>query len=335
MDLLAKELARKKQALQKAKDEAKVVVEDSSSSFSKTKKKYLKLADVRRLEEEEEEREQLRLQEEERRRKRNLQDDDSSEAKTSSNNNKSLSTDVSIGGKTKKFKSKKRKTNSNSNHEEHNDTKKPKDGHSDSSPSTSTSKSTKIPALSSAELSKQLRSFGLPIRLFGETPADRQQRLDQAIADQTKRLQGLSEKEEFKLGQGHGIRNPFLEKQEDADIEQNDKPNKTNADDEKEEEVVDASDPPKYIYKYFKGLLKQWEQDLAERPESVRKTAAGKTESKTVKQCKDYIRPLFKLCKNRRLEDNMQAHLMKIVLHAQDGEFVKAHDAYLDVAIGK
>ena len=31
----------------------------------------------------------------------------------------------------------------------------------------------------------------------------------------------------------------------------------------------------------------------------------------------------------------MQNHLLKIVLYCEQGEFVKAHDAYLDVAIGR
>jgi pre-mRNA-splicing factor 18 len=82
-------------------------------------------------------------------------------------------------------------------------------------------------------------------------------------------------------------------------------------------------------------LLKEWEDDLAERPELVARSVAGKNESKTFKQCKDYIRPLFKLLKSRKLEDGLQFHLLKIVDFAKQGEFVKAHDAYMDVAIGR
>mmetsp|Transcript_18748 Transcript_18748/g.30215 ORF Transcript_18748/g.30215 Transcript_18748/m.30215 type:complete len:201 (-) Transcript_18748:956-1558(-) len=108
-----------------------------------------------------------------------------------------------------------------------------------------------------------------------------------------------------------------------------------NANYKKEEEGDDQSDPPKMIYKFLKGLLKQWEQELAERPESVARSVAGRNESKTLKQCKDYIRPLFKLLKSRKLEDGLQFHLLKIVNFAKEGEFVKAHDAYMDVAIGR
>jgi hypothetical protein len=45
----------------------------------------------------------------------------------------------------------------------------------------------------------------------------------------------------------------------------------------------------------------QWERDLDARPDSVKTTVIGRTETKTQKQCKDYIRPLFKLCKKKEV----------------------------------
>jgi len=118
--------------------------------------------------------------------------------------------------------------------------------------------------------------------------------------------------------------------------------NKTTSDtkDESKNDTIieneeDQSDPPKIIYKYLKGLLKEWERELAERPESVTKSVAGRNESKTLKQCKDYVRPLFKLLKSRKLEGGLQFHLLNIVNFAKEGEFVKAHDSYMDMAIGR
>jgi pre-mRNA-splicing factor 18 len=174
--------------------------------------------------------------------------------------------------------------------------------------------------------------------------------LQEALDQRTKALQGLSELEEFRLGKGHGIRNTFLEREKDNNASSSAKKQKTGGasntetddaakDDKKEkddtDDVDDQSDPPKYIYKFLKGLLKDWEQDLADRSEAVANSVAGKNESKTLKQCKDYIRPLFKLLKSRKLEDGLQLHLVKIVNFAKQGEFVKAHDAYMDVAIGR
>jgi len=212
---------------------------------------------------------------------------------------------------------------------------------------------------SPASIARQLRQFGLVVRYFGEENEARIGRLKAALEKQSQTLQGLSELEEYRLGKGHGIRNPFLGREKDNQQKQasmlaamgeasqkkkarldNDSANKAstetdNANYKKEEEGDDQSDPPKMIYKFLKGLLKQWEQELAERPESVARSVAGRNESKTLKQCKDYIRPLFKLLKSRKLEDGLQFHLLKIVNFAKEGEFVKAHDAYMDVAIGR
>ena len=74
---------------------------------------------------------------------------------------------------------------------------------------------------------------------------------------------------------------------------------------------------------------------MSSRPESVSRTAAGKTELKTQKQCKDYIKPLFKSCKSRTLEDLQVAGILKIVRFCKEGEFVKANDCYIDIAIGR
>ena len=95
----------------------------------------------------------------------------------------------------------------------------------------------------------------------------------------------------------------------------------------------DQSDPPKFIYKYLKSLLKEWERELAAKSELFTRSVVGRNESKTLKQCKDYIRPLFKLLKSRQLEEGLQFHLLQIVNFAKDGEFVKAHDSYMDMAV--
>ena len=125
------------------------------------------------------------------------------------------------------------------------------------------------------------------------------------------------------MGKGHGIRNPFLGRGEEEGqhhLQQQQQKKKKNREEEAktktgkdDTEENDDDDPTKQIYKYLKGLLKEWEQDLTERPDIVARSVAGRNESKTLKQCKDYIRPLFKLCKTRKLEPGLEAHLIKIV----------------------
>ena len=188
---------------------------------------------------------------------------------------------------------------------------------------------------------QRLRAMGLPIRVFGESESDRLERLNAAMEQQQHVMAGLSEMDEFRLGSGHGIRNPFLESKREQNQDEPEtsvakavKPDSEHRHEEEKDESAD-DDPHKRIYRFFKGILRQWEDDLALRPEAAKRTAAGRNETKTLKQCKDYIRPLFKLCKTRRLEESLMAHILKIVEYCEAGEFVKAHDSYIDMAIGR
>lgn len=294
MDLLQRELERKKQTLAKAK---------LQGSGGSKRKKYLRNADIRRVEEEEEETE-IRERGTSSKRAKASQHEESPVAKTETSSNSSKS--KKMGG----------------------------------TPSSSKSKhQSSLEDLSATNITKQLRELGLPIRYFGETHNERIERLKEALEKQTNMLAGMSEMEEFRLGKGHGIRNPFLGRDEGAGQDQQQKETKKKAQKKEKEEDdngdTDEDDPPKQIYKFLKGLLKEWEQDLTERPDIVARSVAGRNESKTLKQCKDYIRPLFKLCKSRKLEPALQAHLIKIVNYSKEGEFVKAHNAYVDVAIGR
>lgn len=326
MDLLKREMERKKKAIEVAKQR-------------QGGSKFLKTSELRRIQEEQEE------EERERKRKHNVMGDSVAAAE------KESPTDLSA---TKR----KRPTDDdadpikNRNEAKHSSggdaaSKKGNNNTSDSD----TEKASKsrndadIESLSSDEVIQRLRALGLPIQMFGETETHRKDRLQEAMEKQKSVMAGLSEMEEFRLGSGHGIRNPFLERDKKGGGHQEEAPQESvakAADDEakkvarkQEKEDDDDDDPHKRIYRFFKGLLRQWEDDLALRPEAVKRTAAGRNETKTLKQCKDYIRPLFKLCKTRRLEPSLMSHILKIVEYCEVGEFVKANDSYMDVAIGR
>ena len=188
-------------------------------------------------------------------------------------------------------------------------------------------------ALTPKEVMKRLRSIGLPIHLFGESSNDRSERLRKSLKLQASAKAGQTEMDEFRLGKGHGIRNPFLEKDGIEEMEVPNPPPKSKP--KEPEDDDDRADPHKRIYRYFKDLLRLWEDDLASREDGIKKSVSGRNDTKTLKQCKDYIRPLFKLCKSRTLEESLMNHILNIIDFCQQGEFVKAHDAYLDVAIGR
>ena len=347
MDLLQRELKRKKEALLKAKEEA--VAGDGGDK--RKRRKYLKVSDLRRIEEEEKEekeRNRWREQQKNKLKKRNpsaLTSLSASVKEPVSDEERDTAQSDAAATNTKKSKSSASHT----------------DDPPIPSPKSSLILSTKENEfdISPASVTRKLRQMGLVIRFFGEGNKVRVERLKRALEQQSKALEGLSDLEEFRLGKGHGIRNTFLAENKKLKKDQQQTTgfgfgdertsekarlleNKTTSDtkDESKNDTIieneeDQSDPPKIIYKYLKGLLKEWERELAERPESVTKSVAGRNESKTLKQCKDYVRPLFKLLKSRKLEGGLQFHLLNIVNFAKEGEFVKAHDSYMDMAIGR
>ena len=340
MDLLKQELLRKRKAVELAKKSSDVGRLGNQDPTSK-KRTYFKAADVRRFQEK-----QAEEEEEKKKRKLISKKSDGKKSKkkrVGENDNKTNSGSKDVAEKKSSNKSKNRGVGEiKSDGTESN--KDPKNTSDDGDNDEET-----LPTMSSSELTNALRDLGIPVWLFGEKDdSQRMQRLKEAKESRKAAMAGLSEMDEFKLGSGHGIRNPFIGKAKDGDLDlkatstSNEKNSDTKNDDRKKgsakdepEEEEDTNDPHKTIHRFFKTLLRQWEDDLANRPDAVKRTAIGKNETKTLKQCKDYIRPLFKLCKNRTLEENIMGSLMKIVNFCKEGEFVKANDVYMDVAIGR
>jgi len=401
MDLLKAEIERKKRAAEAAKKSASssgATVAVGSGGASR----YMKASDLRRLQEEKEAEEERRQREEaenkKKKKKKKRQRDggggsssekggESTASRASPSNGGTgdgdnmckTGTKVARGGTGNSDASKSdensssRDTGSGSKRQKHDKLRE------------------ELKKLTPADVTARLRSLGLPVRLFGEKThklqkqtegaaaeyddAQRIDRLCNALERQRTEMAGLSELDEFRLGSGYGIRNPFLDRRGGAadvgagaagsaaaassatgaglksdkssslgakkiggeDDASDGKMGKGNAGTKSKEDGdgEDEDDPHKKIHKFFKSLLKQWEDDLAHRPDSVKHTAAGRNETKTYKQCKDYIRPLFKMCKSRRLEPGIMAHILNIVTYCEQGEFVKANDAYIDVAIGR
>ena len=84
----------------------------------------------------------------------------------------------------------------------------------------------------------------------------------------------------------------------------------------------DSTLPPQSIIrKYFKSLLQQWEYDLEQREDKEKNSAQGKVDIRIWKQCKDYIKPLFKLCKRNDVPPDILPKLVAIVKHCEEGNF--------------
>lgn len=326
MDLLKKELERKRKEL-------KGYSKDIAASTS-TKKRYLKAGELKKFQEEQEE------QERQKRKSDHGNSTDVKRQRRESDSNEYTSS-ISDDGKTDvKASQEDNKDVASINVSKDEDNDNTKDA---ATSTTNTSKSTLKNNMSSEEITNALRELGIPIQLFGETTDEqRYQRLQEALESKKAMMAGISENDDFKLGRGHGIRNQFLEKDKDDDNanvntshNRKDKIEESTKEKKEEEEIDLEKDPHRGIHKFFKTQLKQWEQDLVDRPDAIKKSLSGRNETKTLKQCKDYIRPLFKLCKKRTLDENITLHLKNIVLQCQEGEFVKANDSYMDLSIGR
>ncbi|GAA5982671.1 hypothetical protein JCM10908_006740 [Rhodotorula pacifica] len=88
------------------------------------------------------------------------------------------------------------------------------------------------------------------------------------------------------------------------------------------------------IYHAFKRVLKEWEQSLADRPESVKRTTQGKMAAATHATSSEYLKPLFKSLRKRELEPDVLMNIAKIAHYMQVREYLKANDAYLQLSIG-
>ena len=389
MDAL-KALVQQKQA---------IVASTSSSTTNNKKKRYLTASQRRQIEQEEEERQFLSLQDEaakgkerkrRNKRKRNKHTNESDNDEEDEDLTTLLTTkryhDKTLGDKKKKKLSMDNTDGAlMSTTENRQGTQL--SGHTDNNHATKRTSSDEkchdyimesLCQLSQEQVTNKLRSYGLPVRLFGEittTTTSKQEqhgdlprllRLHTAIKGREEAMLGASEKDEFLLDSADRTRNVFLEKEIDGnngggghhDAKNSLQPasiasaaavaranndtfttaDKTTTNEQQQQPELtkeEQNDKPKRIYRYFKSLLRQWEAELNSRPDAIKRTMSGKNETKTLKQCKDYIRPLFTLCKRREIEESLQNHLFNIVLYCEQGEFVKAHDAYLDVAIGR
>ena len=163
---------------------------------------------------------------------------------------------------------------------------------------------TKLP---SGDVIKRLRQLGQPVTLFGETADERIRRL--AVHDP--RNEG---EDDFRLRGGHEITEQKETKEKDDD-----------------EEVTDDFSR---IRSWIKARLKAWESALESRSDADKRSAQGRLKTKTFKQTKEYIRPLTRLCKRKGLEPSIKSSLLEMISHCDNGEFVKANDAYILVAIG-
>ncbi|KAG0233675.1 mRNA splicing protein prp18 [Actinomortierella wolfii] len=330
MDLLEASLNKKRSALE---------------ANGSAKKKYIRRADLekQRLEEYKAEQERLRLEKEEKERKR--QEEEAAEEERRRRIASKLRSSSDSGSTPGSGSSTPDPENSNSTAPVGGS---PANGEDGAVLDAATAEATKEASAGSLnippeEVIRRLRARGQPIRLFGET--DQQRKI---------RLRALELVEDRTEGQ----RNDFMRALENAEAElhlevlgqsdtsgkKKDK-NKDKASGQESKQLDTSEISTKLIqkdqdklyvllYTYFKRRLREWEYDLDERPDDIKRSTAGKLATATQVQTAEYLKPFFKLLRQKALEPDVLMRITEIAELMIKKEYMAANDAYLRLSIG-
>lgn len=99
----------------------------------------------------------------------------------------------------------------------------------------------------------------------------------------------------------------------------------------------DLSDAEKdrTISAILKRFMREWDATLSARPDTDSRTPQGRIATATFAQCNVQIEPLFRVLASGGLHEEIRKHLFTICVHMERKEYIKAHDAYILLAIGK
>ncbi|KJE89299.1 hypothetical protein CAOG_00799 [Capsaspora owczarzaki ATCC 30864] len=194
------------------------------------------------------------------------------------------------------------------------------------------------------EVIRRLRERDHPIRLFGETNEDVLERLRQleiVEPDTNKGFRndfmdaiGVVDQEMLDelMQQEASSRSAKVRKADTIESE------KTSFQElQKQARGLDENDIPGnlvLVLKLLKYLLKLWETELDERSEEEKRAMAGKLLSATVIQTLSYLKPLFRLIKQKAVPDDIAPFLIRIVRFMLEREYSQAGDSYMKMAIG-
>jgi len=199
-------------------------------------------------------------------------------------------------------------------------------------------------AISPVEVKLRLRTYGQPITLFGESDADRFERLKQFEIHQHEKMTGSSDgrtnifqeimnqevESEIMKASVDALTPEERKQKEKATLREKRRVSKYT----KQKKKTDFKCVEDYVLFFFKKILQEWELELAARPPEEASSTKGKVASATHKQTRKYIRPLFKLLKARKTSADILKQVEKIIDCCLSREYIKANEAYLLMAIG-
>ncbi|KAJ1721065.1 hypothetical protein LPJ53_004374 [Coemansia erecta] len=197
-------------------------------------------------------------------------------------------------------------------------------------------------AMADDEVVKRLRARGEPIRLFGEGSAERRKRLRQLELSEEKTDGQQNEFRRVMAQVEAGAMLDDLRRQANMSLDSDDhwraKYQRTLdydvSDISPELLRTDIDRLHTLLYVYFKRLVYEWREWLDARPEDERHSAEGKMAAATQRQAAEYLRPLFRSLKARKLPADVLARVTEIARFMIDREYMRANDSYLQLSIG-
>ncbi|XP_010764755.1 pre-mRNA-splicing factor 18 isoform X1 [Notothenia coriiceps] len=203
----------------------------------------------------------------------------------------------------------------------------------------------KLPmSLSRQEVIRRLRERGEPIRMFAESDYDAFQRLRKIEIQTPEVNKGL--RNDLKAAMDKidaqylneivgGTEPGEVDTQHDLKVHEE---NTTieelevtlgrtlgKGDDNGDQDVID---------KFLRFLLGVWAKDLNRREDHVKRSVQGKLASATHSQTESYLKPLFRKLRKKNLPADIKESITDIIKFMLEREYVKANDAYLQMAIG-
>uniref|UniRef100_A0A665UC28 Pre-mRNA-splicing factor 18 n=1 Tax=Echeneis naucrates TaxID=173247 RepID=A0A665UC28_ECHNA len=179
----------------------------------------------------------------------------------------------------------------------------------------------KLPmTLSRQEVIRRLRERGEPIRLFGESDYDAFQRL--------RKIEILTPEV------NKGLRNDLKAAMDKIDQQYlNEIVGATEQGEVDKQHDLKVHEENTTIEE-LEFLLGVWAKDLNSREDHVKRSVQGKLASATHSQTESYLKPLFRKLRKKSLPADIKESITDIIKFMLEREYVKANDAYLQMAIG-
>ncbi|KAL3853179.1 hypothetical protein ACJMK2_016744 [Sinanodonta woodiana] len=197
------------------------------------------------------------------------------------------------------------------------------------------------------EVIRRLRERGEPIRLFAETDYEAFERLKKLEAQEpdVKEDEGLGNDFQMALEKvDQDYLNELIRDSGGASSGGNSsndvsiKDDGTTLEDIKEMRNIlgkESSDKnQEIILRFLKYILKQWGIALNKKDEEEKRNMKGKMERAMHAQTVSYMKPLFRKLKHKTMQEDILECLVSIVGFLLERDYIKANDAYLEMAIG-